>query len=302
MAVFISYSHQDAEFVESLAHNLMVRKTHVWFDRWEIKVGDSLLTKVQAALQSASALLVVLSQASVESEWCKREVNAALTRELEERKVLLLPLRLDSCEVPLFLRDKKYADFRSNFDQGLRDVLDGIAAVTSENLGTIEDRRFHTDWNIAWRISSNELGLEILLAEHADGHPSTVITQVIVSANESAARWHDQCEREGLGWWARKGLLVGIERAARGSELRFLLEDESIYRADLEASNEKVKHEIRIHIESRRLGADNGNNLSVDVGAQLAQVCKASHERIRQPTPAEKNRIAELAQLQATRA
>jgi hypothetical protein len=43
MAVFISYSHADKTFVAKLAANLVKHNAHVWVDRWELNVGDSIL-------------------------------------------------------------------------------------------------------------------------------------------------------------------------------------------------------------------------------------------------------------------
>jgi hypothetical protein len=66
--VFISYSHSDEEFVNKFAAHLVKQNTHVWVDTWNLSVGDSILSKVQEAIEESSALLVVLSKASVESE------------------------------------------------------------------------------------------------------------------------------------------------------------------------------------------------------------------------------------------
>ena len=63
--VFISYSHADKNFVDKLAAHLTLSKVHVWVDRWELHVGDSLITKIQQIIQEASALIVILSHASV---------------------------------------------------------------------------------------------------------------------------------------------------------------------------------------------------------------------------------------------
>jgi len=92
MPIFISYSHENKAFVNKLAHQLVVRNVNIWLDRWELSIGDSLLAKIQEAVDGASALLVILSKASVASEWCKNEINAGLLRELEEKKVLLMPV------------------------------------------------------------------------------------------------------------------------------------------------------------------------------------------------------------------
>ena len=58
MPVFISHSHQDKYFVDTLVGQLEMRKT-------EVKVRNSLTGQVQAGIKSASALLIILSKASV---------------------------------------------------------------------------------------------------------------------------------------------------------------------------------------------------------------------------------------------
>jgi len=102
MTVFISYSHTDKEKVEKIAVELFKRRTDVWIDRWVLNVGDSILNKIQNAVQSSDAIVVALSKTSVESEWCKKELTAGLVRELDEKRVLLLPALLEDCEIPLF--------------------------------------------------------------------------------------------------------------------------------------------------------------------------------------------------------
>jgi hypothetical protein len=65
----------------------------------------------------------VLSEASVKSEWVKRELNAALMKELKRKSVVVLPLLLQDCEIPPLVADKKYADFRQGYDAGLAELL-----------------------------------------------------------------------------------------------------------------------------------------------------------------------------------
>ncbi|PRB58082.1 toll/interleukin-1 receptor domain-containing protein [Erwinia billingiae] len=90
MPVFIRYSHNDPKFVDHLAQKLVQQNINIWLDRWELSVGDSLVDRIQDAVKGASALLVILSKHSVESEWCKRELSAGLLRELEEKRVVVL--------------------------------------------------------------------------------------------------------------------------------------------------------------------------------------------------------------------
>lgn len=180
MPIFISYSHQDKNFVDRLAVQLVRNRVYVWLDRWELHVGDSLTSRIEDAITSASALLVILSAASVESAWCKREINSGLVRELEERRVVVLPVLIEDCAVPLFLRDKLYADFRTNFDDGLRTVLEATARISNPNTGRIEDSEYHMDWSLEWRELDGEARFRITIIQEAADQPYTILSMLTI--------------------------------------------------------------------------------------------------------------------------
>jgi hypothetical protein len=91
-----------------------------------VKVGDSLHDRIEAGIRGSGFLTVLLSQESVRSQWVRKELNAALALELKKKQVFVLPALLEDCEIPLFLIDKKYADFRAEYDTGLHGLLDTI--------------------------------------------------------------------------------------------------------------------------------------------------------------------------------
>jgi len=121
--VFLAHSSEDHVKVGRLAYDLRRRGIPVWFDEWELKVGDSLHDKIEEGIRTSGYLTVVLSPHSVESAWVKKELNAALSLELEKRQVFVLPALIAECEIPLFLKDKMYADFRSTHEKGLEELL-----------------------------------------------------------------------------------------------------------------------------------------------------------------------------------
>jgi hypothetical protein len=188
LPVFISYAHSDAKFANKLAAHLVKNNAHVWIDTWELNVGDSILTHVQQAIQELSALLIVLSKKSVESEWCKKELNAGLMRELDEKRVLVLPLLLETCEVPMFLREKMYADFRMNFDVGLSSLVDALLRITNTDQGRIADGASHIDWAEDWGYDGSLLRMNYTLVEFWDKFPFTVLTQISLACNEVLTR------------------------------------------------------------------------------------------------------------------
>lgn len=137
MSVFISYSSKDCNFVNKLSINLIQKKINIWLDKWEMQPGDSLINKIQTGFSESSfllvVLLVVLSKNSVESEWCKKEINSILMREVEEKHGIIIPIHISDCIVPLFLKEKVYADFRSSFDEGFSSLL---RPLQKNNFGT----------------------------------------------------------------------------------------------------------------------------------------------------------------------
>lgn len=48
MKVFISYNSKDKPIVESFGQFLVEQGIDVWFDKWEIKAGESLTDKIGA--------------------------------------------------------------------------------------------------------------------------------------------------------------------------------------------------------------------------------------------------------------
>lgn len=121
--LFLSYSSIDRIYAEKLAQDLSSWGITVWWDAWEIKVGDSLTQKIQEGLSSSSWLAVILTPDSVKSAWVQRELSSALIKEIHTKGVVVLPLLFRDCEIPPFLSDKAYADFRSSYEKGLQALL-----------------------------------------------------------------------------------------------------------------------------------------------------------------------------------
>jgi hypothetical protein len=141
-SIFLSHNHRDKSFVRVLAQDLSAMGIRVWLDEAELKVGDSLITKVSEAIDEMTYLGVVLSPNSVNSRWVKEELNQALVRQLSERDASVLPIMLADCQVPGFLRDRLYADFRDpgDYDNALRRLLTSIGIDLSKGqMATITD-------------------------------------------------------------------------------------------------------------------------------------------------------------------
>lgn len=120
--LFLSHSSRDKGPVRRLAEELGRRRVNVWLDEWEIDVGDSITAKIQEGLSKADYVAVWLSRAAVVSGWVEKEWQSKILGEISSGKVAVLPLLGEDCDIPMFLAEKKYADFRVDFDMGLKEL------------------------------------------------------------------------------------------------------------------------------------------------------------------------------------
>lgn len=91
---FISYSHKDEEFCKRLHSRMRDDKLRVWFAPEDVKGGKKLHEQIDHAIRIHDKLLLVLSEASMKSEWVATEISKARSREVKEGKQILFPIRL----------------------------------------------------------------------------------------------------------------------------------------------------------------------------------------------------------------
>lgn len=117
--IFLSHSSKDKGFVRKLATSLNKLGHIVWLDEWEIRVGDSIVSKIESGIEQADFVVVILSKKSTSSEWVQKEWQAKYWDEINRRNVFVLPILLEECPIPILLRTKKYADFSLDYEAGL---------------------------------------------------------------------------------------------------------------------------------------------------------------------------------------
>ncbi len=294
MPVFISYSHSDAEIVNKLAAHLVKLAANVWVDTWELNVGDSILNRVQEAIQGSSALLVVLSKASVASEWCKKELSAGLMRELDEKRVIVLPVLVEDCEIPLFLREKMYADLRKDFDLGLHSIRDAIAKVTNADQGRIEDDAGYSDWAVDWDMIEGRFHMRFTIVNIQKNLPMTLLTQIDVFCNDVATNRYLQYKAAGLDWIGRAAICEPLFDAGEKENYHIILDSQLPKQFKTIISDKKIGSEYRVIVESRRLGLDNGKDQLVNASNYLKGVRDYIRSISRKATPEESKRLIEL--------
>jgi len=102
--VFISYSRADRPYVEKLSSHLSAAGIAVWFD-YEIAAGDRFASIIEEKIDTAVALVVVLTPESGKSDWVNREIGYAI-----DQHKPIVPLMLKPCKMPILLIDRNHED------------------------------------------------------------------------------------------------------------------------------------------------------------------------------------------------
>ncbi|MEY9857790.1 hypothetical protein ABH935_003403 [Catenulispora sp. GAS73] len=124
--VFISHRSSDAAEAERLATELKDRGHEVWLDIWTVRVGDSIVERMNEGLTGMAYLVLCYSDAGVTSPWISSEWMSTLARQLYGEPVKILPVRLTGDVAPAILRDLKHADLVSDWAKGIEDLCAAI--------------------------------------------------------------------------------------------------------------------------------------------------------------------------------
>ncbi len=111
--VFLSHSSKDKLKVREIASFLKENGIYVWIDEAEIRIGDSLINKITDGILGVDYLFAFLSNNSINSDWVQKELELAMNLEIEEKRVVVVPILLEDCNIPGFLKNKLYADMRT---------------------------------------------------------------------------------------------------------------------------------------------------------------------------------------------
>lgn len=275
MSIFISHSHNDKEFADKIATALVTKRIPVFVDRWEMQVGDSITTKIEQAITDASYLIIILSKNSVASNWCKREITSGLLLELDRKRVVLLPLLIEDCEIPLFLKDKFYADFRTNFDFGFEKVVSTVAHLTKDVIGRLDiTDNYYTDFTSSWgkRGEYFELQIDVVDFSILPDKPYTVLTNIVFVGNKNATKKYDEYLSQDRDWQMKDIILMLCSEDKSISGINANLIGNKPFQTAIELAD--IKNGLSFHgtIIVKRLGVTDGKDKIYYVGRIFEQM------------------------------
>lgn len=130
--VFISHSSKDKLEVERLLPFINGMNLSVWFDKYNIDVGQSIVEKVQEGVRNSYAVIFWITNNFLESKWCKKEMQSFIKRMIEEDILIIsiLDKNVTIDRLPFFLQDIKCIQRQ---DESIEEIAKKILPTLKKN-------------------------------------------------------------------------------------------------------------------------------------------------------------------------
>jgi len=129
--VFISYSRKDEAVMQRIVTFLRNRDIKVWVDNEKLVPGTPIWeVEIEKSIKRASAIIVLLSPDSKESEWVRREISLA-----DQHHARIFPVLVRGDEdsaISIRLITRQFVDIRKNEEIGLNSLCTELSRYLKE--------------------------------------------------------------------------------------------------------------------------------------------------------------------------
>ncbi|MCI0556117.1 MAG: toll/interleukin-1 receptor domain-containing protein [Anaerolineae bacterium] len=120
LLIFLSHASQDKAPVRELCEKLKADGFDPWLDEERLLPGMNWDMEIEKALRASDAILLCFSELSVQKEgYIQREYKRAMRYQEEkpDGTIYVIPVRLDKCDVPYFIKEIQFVDYPGDYDR-----------------------------------------------------------------------------------------------------------------------------------------------------------------------------------------
>lgn len=180
--VFLSHALEDKPFVSQLREYLENKGISVWEDVKDLLGGQDLPNAIGEAIAKCDFVCYCFSRAAIASSWVRTEVSTALIKELRERRVVIIPIRIDDIgfdKIETLLQSKFVVDFHAPQPYNPREKL--VESIFDQHPAAGRERTAVVGYNYG---SLTELLLERIDVE-ITSHRHIYRLRIVVANNDS---------------------------------------------------------------------------------------------------------------------
>ncbi|HET9914182.1 MAG TPA: TIR domain-containing protein [Anaerolineales bacterium] len=120
LLIFLSHASEDKVRVRNLCKRLKEDGFDPWLDEERLLPGQNWDLEIEKALRTSDAILLCFSSVSVTKEgYIQREYKRSMRYQEEkpEGTIFVIPVQLDDCEPPHFIREIQYVDYSTGYER-----------------------------------------------------------------------------------------------------------------------------------------------------------------------------------------
>ena len=130
--IFISYSSKDASLANKLVSYVEEHGYNCWIAPRDITSGEDYTDLINNAIKSCMAVIIIVSDKSIRSQWVKKELTTAVSYNKK-----LIPFKIQNVVLDggleFILNNVQWIDASSNMTSHFPDIIEGLRYVQPAN-------------------------------------------------------------------------------------------------------------------------------------------------------------------------
>jgi hypothetical protein len=119
--IFLTYNMNDKDFAMKISSDLKDNNIIVFNENEIIHPGDTLGKIIEDYIIASDKIIVIVSKTTYKSKFLKSEIELA-----KKNKKIIVPILKEEAEIPNFLSSYKFADFRQDYGNSIKDLISSI--------------------------------------------------------------------------------------------------------------------------------------------------------------------------------
>jgi len=129
---FLCHSSKNKDLVSRLDADFRRNGIDTFFDKWEIRSGDSIRQKLDQGLGQCTHFIVLLTPESIDAPWVKAEMDAAFVRKVEGAcKFIVLRVGVSVDALPPTLRALHSPEIK-DYETDVRALINDVHGITEK--------------------------------------------------------------------------------------------------------------------------------------------------------------------------
>lgn len=200
-------------------------------------------------------------------------------KEINSKQVVVIPILLENCAIPMFLREKVYADFRDDFDAGFAELYRSLSVIANDKMGRFYNNGLVVDFAFNWGILDDSFFLYLDFINFLEKAERTFLLQVEVKGNDLATERFKGQVKVHREWLMPETVLLTLHEHPLLHSLDIRIKNDQPYYERIGIKDISSEQIFYVTIRGVLMGKDDGNDVLVHFSDYTQNIMDDRKER-----------------------